>query len=163
MPSDKENPPPAAKLIAAWLATWFYVGHLTKSPGTVASIVALPLAWGIVWLGSAWLLFSAAMLVFFFGRWAVQIHMDEGGVHDPGSIVVDEIVGQWITLLAAPLSPLAYIVGLIAFRVFDILKPWPIGWLDQNVKDAFGVMIDDVVAAIYAGMVLYGVVWLMGL
>lgn len=126
-------------------------------------MAALPFAWGLVWLGGSWLLFSAAALAFALGRWAVQIHMDEGGVHDPGYIVIDEVVGQWLTLLVAPLHPLAYVVGLLAFRFFDILKPWPIGWLDQNVRDAFGVMIDDVVAALYAGVVLYSVVGLMGL
>lgn len=163
MPLEQEPPPPVARLIASWLSTWFFVGHLPKAPGTFGSIAALPFAWVLVWLGGPGLLLVAAALLFALGCWAVQIHMENSGVHDPGFIVIDEVVGQWLTLLAAPLSPLAYLVGLIAFRFFDILKPWPIGWLDRNFRHAFGVMIDDVVAAIYAGMVLYGVVWLVGL
>lgn len=163
MAPDGKTPTPSALLTASLLATWFHVGHLTKAPGTLASIIALPFAWALVWLGGAWLLFLATAVLFFAGRWAVRIHMEVSGVHDPASIVVDEIVGQWLTLLAAPLNPLAYVIGLVAFRVFDILKPWPIGWLDRHVRDAFGVMIDDVVAALYAGAVLFLFVRLMGL
>jgi len=126
-------------------------------------MAALPFAWALVWLGGAWLLFAATILIFILGCWAAQVHMDESGVHDPGSIVIDEVVGQWLTLLTAPLNPLAYVIGLLAFRVFDILKPWPIGWLDRHVRNGFGVMIDDVVAAIYAGILLSWTVWLMDL
>ncbi len=126
-------------------------------------MAALPFAWGLVWVGGATLLFFAAVLVFALGCWAAKIYMDKNGVHDPGSIVIDEVAGQWLTLLAAPLNPLAYVMGLIAFRVFDILKPWPIGWLDRHVRNGLGVMIDDVVAAIYAGALLSWIVWLMDL
>ncbi|MGI9433795.1 MAG: phosphatidylglycerophosphatase A family protein [Geminicoccaceae bacterium] len=141
--------------IARWLATWFGVGHLPKAPGTFGSIAALPLAWLLVWLGGPWLLLLASVLVFGLGLWAAGRYADQIGRKDPGSIVVDEVVGQWLTLLPAPLDPLAYGLGLIAFRLFDILKPWPIHLFDRHVTGGLGVMIDDVVAAIYAGGLLY--------
>ena len=89
--------------------------------------------------------------VFWLGLWAADRYMRAVGVHDPGAIVVDEVAGQWLTLAVAPLDPLAYLAGFLLFRVFDVLKPWPAGWLDRRVGGAFGVMIDDIAAAAYAG------------
>lgn len=153
--SDHNQAKPASSTIAKWIATWFLSGHVPKAPGTFGSIAALPFAWVLVQLGGLWLLALSAALVFVAGLWAAKRYMEDLGEHDPGAVVVDEVVGQWLTLLLAPLTPLAYILGLLAFRIFDILKPWPIGWLDQHVPGAFGVMIDDVVAALYAGALLF--------
>ena len=150
-----------ASTIARWIATWCHVGHLPKAPGTFGSIAALPFAWALVALGGPWLLFLSAVLVFLIGLWAARSYMDEVDEHDPGAVVVDEVVGQWLTLLIAPLTPLSYLLGLLAFRLFDVLKPWPIGWLDRQVPGALGVMIDDVVAALYAGVLLYFVIGLI--
>lgn len=149
--------------MASLISTWFHVGNLPKAPGTFGSIAALPFAWGLVWLGGPWLLLLGTIPVFIAGLWAAKHFMAETGEHDPGAIVIDEVVGQWLTLLVAPLTPLAYLAGFLLFRVFDILKPWPIGWLDQQVQGALGVMIDDVVAALYAAIVLYLLVRLVGL
>ena len=83
-------------------------------------------------------------------------------MHDPGAIVIDEVAGQWLTLAVAPLDPLAYLLGFVLFRIADVLKPWPASWLDRRVGGAFGVMIDDVAAAAYAGGVLAILVsWLL--
>ena len=163
LPLKAEARSATERRLAAWLSTWFQVGLLPKAPGTFGSIAALPCAWALVWLGGPWLLLLAAALIFVLGCLAAKVHMDDLGVQDPGFIVIDEVVGQWLTLLPAPLNPLAYAIGLIAFRFFDILKPWPISWLDRNVKGAFGVMIDDVAAAIYAAAVVSLFVWLIGL
>ena len=149
-PDQKKTEGPLKTLIASWLATWFLSGRVGKAPGTAGSIAALPFAYGLIWLGGPALLFSAASLLFLVGLWAVRVQMGVDGKHDPPSIVIDEVVGQWLTLLVVPLSPLGFLLGLIAFRVFDILKPWPISWLDRHVKGALGVMIDDVAAALYA-------------
>jgi len=162
MPRDDGNADARLRWAVTLLATWFHVGKLQKAPGTYGSIAALPFAWGLVWLGGAWLLLSAAALAFIAGRWAAARYMERTGEHDPGAIVIDEVVGQWLTLSVAPLTPVAYLLGLLAFRVFDIWKPWPIGWLDKHMHGAFGVMIDDVVAAIYAGVVLYALLWMIG-
>ncbi len=163
MASDHRRPSETTERIAIWLATWGHVGDLPKAPGTFGSIAALPFASALAWLGGSWLLLLAAILVFVLGLWAAERYMARMHEHDPGAIVIDEVAGQWLTLLAAPLTPSAYLLGLLLFRLFDILKPWPIGWLDRHVAGAFGVMIDDVVAALYAGLLLFLASWLMGL
>lgn len=150
-------------LLARLVATGFGVGRVPMAPGTAGSLAALPIAWMLVSAGGPWLLALAAALLAALGLWAVQLYMAELGQHDPASVVIDEVIGQWITLLLAPLDPIAYLLGFVAFRVFDILKPWPAGWLDRQVSGAFGVLIDDVAAAIYAGFVLVLIVRLMGL
>jgi phosphatidylglycerophosphatase A len=136
------------------LATWFGVGRLPGAPGTWGSLAALPLAWLLMAAGGALLLLAAAVLVFALGLWASDRYMKAVGVHDPGAIVIDEVAGQWLTLAVAPLDPLAYLLGFVLFRIADVLKPWPASWLDRRVGGAFGVMIDDVAAAAYAGGVL---------
>ncbi len=162
MPLDGK-PGSAATSIATWLATWFHVGHLPKAPGTFGSIAALPFAWILMTSGGPWLLLLATIFVFILGLWAAKRYMAEVGEHDPGAIVIDEVAGQWLTLLAAPLTPFAYLLGLAAFRFFDIVKPWPIGWLDRHASGAFGVMIDDIAAAFYAGIVVFLAVGLLNL
>ena len=146
---------------ARLLATWFGAGRLPRAPGTWGSLAALPLAAVLDWLGGAWLVLLAALAVFGLGVWASDRYMAAYRLHDPAAIVVDEVVGQLLTLALLPLTPIAYLLGFVLFRVADMLKPWPAGWIDRTVADAFGVMLDDVVAAIYAGalaLVLLG--WL---
>lgn len=70
-------------------------------------------------------------------------------------MVIDEVAGQWLVLLAVEPDPVWYGVGLALFRIADILKPWPVSWADRNVKGGLGVMLDDVLAAAYAGSALY--------
>jgi phosphatidylglycerophosphatase A len=142
-------------LPALWLATWFGAGLLPGAPGTWASFAALPFAWALVWAGGPWLLLAAAAVVFAIGLWAADRYMQAVGVHDPGAVVIDEIAGQWLTLCVAPLNPLAYLLGFVLFRITDVLKPWPASWLDRRVGGAFGVMIDDVPAGLYAGLLLW--------
>ena len=149
------KPDRAALRLATWLATWFGAGLLPWAPGTWASLAALPFAWGLVWLGGPWLLLAAAALVFGLGLWAAGRYMRAVGVHDPGAVVIDEIAGQWLTLCIAPLDPRAYLLGFVLFRLADVLKPWPVSWLDRRVGGGFGVMIDDVAAAVYAGLLLW--------
>ena len=142
-----------------WLATWCGTGLLPWAPGSWASLSALPCAWLLMLAGGPWLLLAATLIVFVAGIWAAERYMAAVGIHDPTAIVVDEIAGQWLTLAIAPLDPLAYAIGFFLFRVFDVLKPWPVSWLDRRVGGGFGVMIDDVGAALYAG----GALWLIDL
>jgi len=134
-----------------WLATWGGTGLLPWAPGTFAALTALPLAWLLTAAGGVWLLLTAALAVFVLGIWAAERYMAAVGIHDPTAVVIDEIAGQWLTLCVAPLEPVAYLVGFVLFRIFDVLKPWPASWLDRRVGGAFGVMIDDIAAAAYAG------------
>ena len=139
---------------ATAVATWFGCGLAPWAPGTWGSLAALPFAWGISRLAGAPGLAAAAALLFMVGCWAAGRVARSSGSADPGAIVVDEVVGQWLTLAAVPADPIAYAAGFLLFRVFDILKPWPVSWADRRLKGGFGIMADDVVAGIYAGAIL---------
>ncbi|MCW9033852.1 MAG: phosphatidylglycerophosphatase A [Rhodospirillales bacterium] len=143
------------------LATWFGSGLLPKGPGTWGSLAALPFGWLlIVYTGSTGLL-VATVAIFFIGWLASNKYMEQASTkHDPGEIVIDEVAGQWLSLF-----PVSYflgqadIIGVIAafilFRIFDILKPWPIRLLDSKVGGGFGVMVDDIGAGIVAAIILW--------
>lgn len=145
---------------ARWVATLGPVGHLRPAPGTWGSAAALPLGWALHVAGGPLLLSGAIILGFFAGLWATRRVTAQTGEADPSEVVVDELVGQWIALL--PLSVGAWragveitalwpgwIVAFVAFRVFDIWKPGPIGHADRRA-DALGVMLDDVLAGLFA-------------
>ena len=140
------------------------VGYLRPASGTWGSLVALPLAWAVYTLGGPWLVVIIGAAVFAAGWWAT-IEMTRGSPdHDPSEIVVDEVVGQWVALLPVLFgaannnaSVLAlwpgWVVAFLAFRAFDIWKPGPVGWADRR-NDALGVMLDDVIAGIFAAIVV---------
>jgi phosphatidylglycerophosphatase A len=142
---------------AILLATWFGSGFIRMAPGSFASLTALPGAALLVWLGGPVLVLGAAAALFAVGIWASDGYMATVKVHDPPAIVIDEVVGQWLTLALLPLDPLVYALGFLLFRVLDVLKPWPANFIDRAVTGGFGVMLDDVVAAVYAG----GALWLI--
>ncbi|MGP1665952.1 MAG: phosphatidylglycerophosphatase A family protein [Rhodanobacter sp.] len=134
---------------AGWLACGFGSGLTPVAQGTFGSLAAL-----LPWL----LLYVLVLLVGFgVGVWACNVASDAIGVADHRSLVWDEFIGQWIALLPLLLWPApwwAIGLGFVLFRVFDVWKPWPISWLDRRVKGGMGVMIDDVVAGIFAALVL---------
>ncbi|WP_299612427.1 phosphatidylglycerophosphatase A [uncultured Tateyamaria sp.] len=149
-------------MIARILGTVCYVGYLRPAPGTWGSLAALPLAWVLHQLGGFPLLAVAAVLYFVAAWWATAEMTTGSADHDPSEIVADEVVGQWIAL--APLSYAAWDRGLdilvlwpgwiaafILFRLFDIWKPWLVGWADRR-GDALGVMLDDVIAGVFAAI-----------
>ncbi len=142
--------------IARILAVWFGAGLLPKAPGTWGSIAALPIAYAIVRWGSLEILAGATIAVFIIGVWASEIASKEMGVADPSEIVIDEVAGQWLTLLVVPPDLILYLCGFLLFRLFDIWKPWPISWADQKIKGGLGIMLDDVIAGVYAGLLLWG-------
>ena len=88
------------------------------------------------------------------GCWAAAKAVAPGTAKDPGWIVIDEVAGQWLALLPAPLDPLFYALGFLLFRIFDIWKPWPIRWADRNMHGGLGIMLDDLLAAVYAALAL---------
>lgn len=140
---------------ATILATWFGAGKLPLAPGTWGSLAALPFAWGLAWLGGPGALLAGAAVVLGVGIWASNRVIQASGAKDPGEIVIDEVAGQWLALAAAPLDPLAYAAGFALFRVFDIFKPWPAGWIDAKMGGGAGIMLDDIIAGAYAGVALY--------
>ena len=119
-------------------------------PGTWASLAALPVGWLVrVEFGIAGLLVAAA-IAFVLGWWAAARIAAASGIGDPGFVVIDEIAAQLLVLAAAPLDWRFYAAAFLLFRLFDIWKPFPVDWLDRTVKGGFGIMLDDVAAAIYA-------------
>ena len=147
---------------ASLIATWFGLGMIPIAPGSWASLVALPLAW-VLRAGSGMAGLAVAIaLTFGAGWWAAGSVARARGVPDPGEVVVDEIVGQWLVLLAAPFNPLAWIAGFLLFRLFDIWKPWPVRWADRHVKGGLGIMLDDILAAGYALLVLAAAATIVG-
>lgn len=140
------------------ISTWFYSGLIPFAPGTFGSIAALPFAWLIIENAGVFGLANAALIIFVIGLMTTKTYIRETGKTDPGEVVVDEVVGQWIVCLAIidNQHPGQYILALLAFRVFDIMKPWPINIFDKR-HDAYGVMMDDVVAGIMGAAVLFAV------
>ena len=139
---------------AALLATWFGSGLLPWAPGSWGSLAALPFAWVIMTYTGASGLLVAALVVFAVGCWAAGRVAQASGVKDPGFTVIDEVAGQWLTLVVAPLDPLFYLAGFLLFRLFDIWKPFPIRHIERNVPGGLGIMADDVAAALYAALAL---------
>lgn len=149
--------------LARAVATVGYVGFLRPAPGTWGSLAALPLGW-IAMRGGPVVFTALAVLLVPLGLWAVRRMTAGKAVHDPEEIVIDEVLGQWIALLpvawgswAAGASVTAlwpgWLVAFVAFRLFDVWKPGPVGWLDART-DAWGVMGDDMVAGAMAALVV---------
>lgn len=145
------------------VATVLGVGYLRPAPGTWGSLAALPLFWVLHVLGGFWLALVACVAVFALGWWATSRETVGSADHDPSEIVIDEVVGQWIALL--PISYGAemmgvdvtrlwpgWVAGFVLFRLFDIWKPWLVGMADRR-GDALGVMLDDLVAGLFAALV----------
>jgi phosphatidylglycerophosphatase A len=136
------------------LGTWFWSGLLPVTPGTWGSLAALPFAWVIQGRWGAAGLVVGAVLVFAVGFWAAGVIVEASGVKDPGAIVVDEVAAQWLVLAVAPQSIGLYAIGFFLFRVADILKPWPASWADRRLPGALGVMVDDIISAFYAALLV---------
>ena len=134
---------------ACLAATWFGAGLIRPAPGTWGSLAALPLAWAMVQLGGPVTLMVATAAVFALGCWASDVYERASGGKDPGSVVIDEVAGQWLVLIVVPLEPLYYLAGFLVFRFCDIAKPWPASWADRKVSGGLGIMLDDVLAALY--------------
>ena len=132
-----------------WIAFGFGAGLSPLAPGTVGTLAAIPLYWVLQALPPlAYLLVLAVM--FLVGLWACDKTARELGASDPGAIVWDEILGFLVTMALAPPGWIWILLGFILFRLFDILKPWPIGALDQRIKGGLGILLDDLVAGVMA-------------
>ena len=148
---------------AQWLATCFGLGKVTYAPGTVTSALATLLAVPLVLFGWQALLtgFIAITLIGIpvCGAYARAIR-----IHDPGDCVLDEIAGQWLALVPVAVfldgqDWVPYFVAFLAFRLFDIWKPWPVWWAEQRLPGGTGIMADDVAAGTYAGLVVFGMIY----
>ena len=141
---------------AGWIACGFGSGLSPWAPGTAGSAAAL-LPW-LALRGLEWPVYAALVaLAFALGVWASNVAITRLRIDDPGVVVWDEFVGQWIALMPLVVLPRAWpwiFVGFALFRLFDVWKPWPVSWADRRVKGGLGVMLDDVVAGLYAAGVL---------
>lgn len=139
-----------------FFAFGFGSGLAPKAPGTFGTLAAVPL-YLLMQHWDVWLYGLMLLITFTVGVWFCQRSSDDLGVHDHGGIVWDEFVGYWLTMLMAPSGWQWVVLGFVLFRIFDIAKPWPIGPVDKQVGGGFGIMIDDVLAGIYALIVLQSI------
>ncbi|MBT8353362.1 MAG: phosphatidylglycerophosphatase A [Desulfofustis sp.] len=141
------------------LATGFYSGKIPFAPGTWGSAFAL-----IPWyfcrglsLANYLIVLGALFVVGFLTAGSAEKIFDKP---DPGSIVIDEIMGMFVALTLAPNHPVAWLLGFILFRIFDVWKPFPVSWLDTHLHGGIGIMMDDVMAGIYA-LACLQLIWLV--
>lgn len=188
------------KCVAEFLATSCYIGKIKIAPGTFGSLPAFLICFIIMhFVLKNQIVFAFAGLnyiekqiltlflislgctiaLFIIGTYSISIHIEDSADKDPGEVVIDETVGQMLTIILSSFSVfltynltiqgylntgwlyfiLIVLLPFILFRFFDILKPWPINWLDQKIKGALGVMLDDIVAAIFASITQYVIIF----
>ncbi len=146
------------RLIVA-LATGFYSGKIPFAPGTWGSAFAL-IPWSFcrgLSLANYLIVLAVLFVVGFLTAGSAEKIFDKP---DPGSIVIDEIMGMFVALTLAPNHPVAWLLGFILFRIFDIWKPFPVSWLDTHLHGGIGIMMDDVMAGIYA-LACLQLIWLV--
>ncbi len=157
------------KLKIDWVvATWFGSGLLPGAPGTWGSMAAIPFALLFYLYTGPYTIFIGTIFLFFIGVWASNNVEESAQRKDPGFIVVDEVIGQWIAMFPISFLIIFYnqdftcfhftsisTVAFIAFRVFDIWKPWPVRNIDKSIQGGLGIMLDDVVAGVYALIVTF--------
>jgi len=150
--------------VSVWRDPWHFLafglgsGTLPKAPGTWGSLLALGFLPALQLL-PAWSYLALLVAASLFGIWLCGRVARELGVHDHEGIVWDEFVGIWITFWLAPTGLGWVLLGFLLFRLLDILKPWPIGWLDRHLEGGLGIMLDDVLAGICAWALLQAIAW----
>jgi phosphatidylglycerophosphatase A len=150
-----------AQRLAFWIATWFGSGYAPKGPGTAGSLAALAIALvlhyfaGFAGIGMAWL----AVLLALPGIWAADSVAAKAGQEDPQIVVVDEVIGQWVTFAGATnLNWKSWLAAFVLFRLFDIWKPWPVRRLER-LPGGLGIVADDAMAGVYGALVLFAAGW----
>lgn len=144
------------------LATGLGVGLVPFAPGTAGSALALVPCWfALSWAWPYRLALAAA--VFAVGIWVSGVSARRSGVHDHPAIVIDEIAAMLALTLVVPQGPIWLLAAFVLFRIFDIYKPWPIRDLDHSMSGGLGIMLDDMLAAVYAALCLAAVRLLIGL
>lgn len=152
-----------SKKIALIIATYCGLGLSPKAPGTVGSIGTIPLAMGLAYFWGMYGIILAALPIALIGIYATDVLIRDSEDKDPGKVVVDEVVGQLLTFLLVADTLKGnlddwwlYLIGLVVFRFFDICKMGPVKWFDSKMKNAVGVMMDDVCAGLLAALVVWG-------
>jgi len=145
------------------VASVFGIGYFDVAPGTIMSAIAIPLGILIALHGGGGMgLLGSSIIVLVIGILACGDHVRETGRDDPSECVIDELAGQWLACSFAmltlggllPFNGISipdFAIAFVLFRLFDIWKPWPVSWADQNLKGGLGVMTDDMIAGLMAG------------
>jgi len=145
------------KRLALALATWFGCGYFPWGPGTVGSLVAVLIAFVLrEYAGSGRLTFLALTIIWLMpGIWSATRTAQITGKKDPGLVVIDEVLGQWLTLVGATsFAWKNFLAAFVLFRVFDIWKPWPIRKIER-LPEGYGIVCDDLAAGLYGALILY--------
>lgn len=142
-----------------FLAFGFGFGLSPRAPGTLGALLAVPVyVWTQAWPLAGYLLLVLAL--FIVGVWICQVTAQDLRIKDPAGVIWDELVGFLATMTIAPRGWGWLLAGFILFRWFDIWKPWPIWMLDRRLSGGLGIMLDDIIAGIFAALVLAGIQWL---
>ena len=146
------------------------VGKIKYAPGTFASLFACILFSLLMIISNIAVILLITMIIFFYSFIAINNSADEFKSDDPQEIVIDEVVGQMLTLIAIPiyetLYPLPaiyyYVSAFLLFRLFDIWKPFPISYIDKNIQGSLGIMLDDILASFYSIIILTLIFFFLG-
>jgi phosphatidylglycerophosphatase A len=147
------------RAVALALATILGVGFVPWAPGTFGSAAGLLLWWLLP--NSAIVQVAAIVMVFFVGAWSGSVAEQHFKASDPPPVVIDEVMGMWITLLLNPVGWQGAVIGFLLFRLFDVIKPYPADRLER-LRGGFGVMADDGMAAVYANLALRVIILVSG-
>lgn len=140
-------------LVIELMATGIYLGRSPFAPGTFGTLLGIPLAYGFFFLGPYFYMLATLLLVF-FAVWVAERYEKTNHRHDPGEVVIDEVVGYLISFLWLPMTWQSFVGAFLFFRLFDIWKPVPVRTVDQKIPGGFGTVMDDVAAGLLANFCL---------
>ena len=146
------------------------IGKVKYAPGTIASLITCILFLLLINVINIYVIFLLTLIILFYSFVAINNSFKEFDSEDPQEIVIDEVVGQMLPLIAIPIYETLYLLpkiyycvaAFLAFRLFDIWKPYPIDYVDNNIKGALGIMLDDIFASIYSIIVLTIIFFFLG-
>ena len=150
--------------------TLFYIGRIKYAPGTIASIITCIIFFLLVNLFNVLFVFIFTLVIFFYSFIALNNSYEKFDTDDPQEIVIDEFIGQLLPLLFIPIYETLYLIpviyyclaAFILFRIFDIWKPFPINFIDNNVEGALGILLDDIIAGLYSIIILIAIFFFLG-
>lgn len=136
------------------IATWLYSGKSPKAPGTCGSLATLPFVFALAYFYGIYAVIAFAVIISVIGIPVAGKYAQALNIKDPGQIVIDEVAGQTIALIFAETNLYLFAIGFALFRLFDISKPWLVGWADTKLSGGLGIMLDDIFAGIFAGILI---------
>ncbi len=150
--------------------TFVMIGKIKYAPGTIASLITCLLFLLLINIFNIIAIFLITLIIFFYSFVAINNSFDEFRTDDPQEIVIDEVVGQMLPLLAIPIYETLYplptmyycAAAFLSFRLFDVWKPYPISYVDNNIKGSLGIMLDDIFASVYSIVILSVIFFFLG-